>query len=251
MENFENEEWRVVDGFPMYKVSNFGRVYSSYKSGKILTPVLDSYGYHKLTLCSNKSKVNCTIHRLVCCAFLQVNESKPLVNHKNGIKTDNRLENLEWCTPKENTHHAIATGLINIMGENSCKSILTPSDVIEIRRLSNLGWNPKKIVSELSLLVDETTVRDAAVGRSWVGSEYGATVNGFKTPQFGEVSHKAVLTERMVREMRKRANNGEVISMIATEMGINDRTVRGAISGKNWKHLNEIYPPFRGKKRIF
>lgn len=76
------------------------------------------------------------VHRLVATAFIPNPENKPFVNHKNGIKTDNRAENLEWCTAKENTIHSYQTKLqISIKGSNHYASKLTDEQVLEIRAI--------------------------------------------------------------------------------------------------------------------
>lgn len=102
------ECWRTAPGFENYQVSMNGEVRSVNfnKTGKFrqIKPSLNSYGYLQLQLCKNGKKINWRINRLVALAFI-VNddpENKTQVNHINEDKTDNRAENLEWCTPQYN-----------------------------------------------------------------------------------------------------------------------------------------------------
>ena len=102
------EIWKKVTGFENYSVSNKGRVRNDL-TNKILKDRICN-NYYRVALYKDCKQFNFFIHRLVLTEF--VGKSNELVcNHKNGIKTDNRVENLEWVTIKENIHHAIRTGL--------------------------------------------------------------------------------------------------------------------------------------------
>lgn len=108
------EIWKDIEGFEgKYEISNMGRVKSLKENGEflILKPRL-SNGYVRVYLGKVEIKLkSALIHRLVATAFIDNCKNKPFVNHKNGIKTDNRVENLEWCTKSENTIHAYNNGL--------------------------------------------------------------------------------------------------------------------------------------------
>lgn len=111
------EIWKEIDGYKeRYKISSLGRVKSINPQNHredliLLKPSLTTKGYYKVSLFNNGKEWQPSIHRLVAKAFIPNPENKPCVNHINGIKTDNRVENLEWCTHSENLRHAVDNGL--------------------------------------------------------------------------------------------------------------------------------------------
>jgi len=133
------EIWKVIKGFEDYQISSLGRV-KSLKKGKekLITPKLYNSGYLRIGLRKNGLRLFLLIHRLVTIEFIENKENKPQVNHINGIKTDNRVENLEWCTRSENQLHAINIGLQKIKkGENCSWSKFNEKQILKIRELSN------------------------------------------------------------------------------------------------------------------
>jgi hypothetical protein len=127
--------------FPDYCVTDDGQVISlRTKSGpqsrspswRTLSQTVSKKGYSRISLRDSTGKLkSITTHRLVLEAFTGKNSLH--INHINGIKSDNRLENLEWCTPVENNKHALETGLVNNNGESSGRCKLTSAEVTEIR----------------------------------------------------------------------------------------------------------------------
>jgi len=119
------EVWKDVKGYEgIYQVSDQGMVRSldrlvngrngnqQKKQGKVLKENIIKNGYSYICLCKNSKPINTSTHRLIAKHFLPNVMGKHYINHKNGIKTDNAIRNLEWCTASENTRHGIANGLI-------------------------------------------------------------------------------------------------------------------------------------------
>lgn len=99
-----------------YQISNLGRVWSL-KRNRFLLPDITGRGYYKVCLCKSNIKKGCCVHKYVAKHFIPNPENKPCVNHKDGNKLNNHIDNLEWCTVKENCQHAWRIGLQKDVGQ--------------------------------------------------------------------------------------------------------------------------------------
>jgi hypothetical protein len=155
------EVWKDIKGFEgLYMVSNIGNV-KRLKSKWVLNErligrLLDRDGYFRRTLCKNSLSKQITEHRLVATTFIENPENKLTINHINGIKTDNRVENLEWNTQLENKQHAVSSGLTNLKGTNHPRCKLSDKDVLEIREIgfsqTRTALSKKYGVSRITIL---------------------------------------------------------------------------------------------------
>lgn len=114
--DLEGEIWSSIEGYDYYLVSNKGRVKSLKYLGhkgveRILKPCVDGKGYLRIGLTKDGKKATMKVHRLVATAFIPKSYGKTEVNHIDGNKTNNAVENLEWCTTHENIQHAYNSGL--------------------------------------------------------------------------------------------------------------------------------------------
>lgn len=157
---------KIINGFENYLVTENGEIYSlpkrTRKCKMKLTQTKQSNGYLRVDLCRNGEIKRKLVHRLVAEAYLPNYENKPQVNHINGIKYDNRLENLEWNTASENQLHAVNSGLRSAKGSKNSQSKLNERQVIAIRK-------SKKSLKELSneYSVSMTTISEIRNNRIW------------------------------------------------------------------------------------
>lgn len=131
----EAEIWKDIDGYDgLYQISNLGNV-RSLKFGKIklLKQINDKYGYKKVDLYKDRKTKTCKIHRLVAQAFIPNPNNLPEVNHKDENKSNNCVDNLEWCDRKYNMNYGTA------QQRSSCKRINHPSRSKQVLQLTKSG----------------------------------------------------------------------------------------------------------------
>lgn len=165
-----DEIWRdVLEREGLYEVSNLGRVRRSGAGintfvGKVLKPGLDPKGYAKVVLSGRKIK---KVHHLVLEAFVRPRPDGLVCNHKNGVKNDNRLDNLEWVTPSENTQHGFdVLHRISPKGEAHWRVVLNQKKASEIVRLYETGrYSQWKLAGMFE--VGRSTIQRVVSGASW------------------------------------------------------------------------------------
>lgn len=161
------ELWKAITGYEgRYRVSNLGNVYSFHGQG-LLSPTIYQ-GYRRVGLSKDDKKKTAKISRLVATAFLSPVQGKNVVNHKNGIKSDDKVSNLEWCTHSENTMHAFRTGLqvsSPLTGDEHPFSTLTAKQVIAMRKARLAGATTTVLAKRFNTTIQN--VSNICLGRAW------------------------------------------------------------------------------------
>ena len=139
----EVEIWVDIKGYEgIYMISNLCRVKSlsrikggkGYKYSELILKPMYSVGYQYITLCKNSKCKKIRLHRLLAQHFIPNPENKTKINHKNGVKDDNKLENLEWCTNSENSKHSWKIGTQKVTEKMRLQGSMNIKKVNDIQR---------------------------------------------------------------------------------------------------------------------
>lgn len=159
-----NEEWRTCKGSENHEVSSLGNVRravsgSGTHAGRPLKGFIDN-GYRRLQIGVNGSFRKESVHRLVAIAFIGPIPKGMQVNHKNGVKHDNRVENLEIVSAGENNRHAF-----KVLGRRTGQEKLGEAEIREIRRLYAEGETQTEISKKFPVTVQ--TIHSIVHRKSW------------------------------------------------------------------------------------
>lgn len=181
--DYSGEVWRQIKNADNFLVSNFGRVkskgrkirYEHHSTGEehfrqtedvILKSSLTKYGYPFVNIRFDSGvKKNCMIHRLVADAFIPNPNNYPVVNHKDGVKTNNYKENLEWCTCQYNSKHAIRIGAKQY-GSKAHNSVLDENLVELLKIKMALGFTLSELSREYG--INHVTLSNIKNKKSWI-----------------------------------------------------------------------------------
>lgn len=230
--------YNIIPG--RYNISTFGRVFDLNKNVFVYTHILNS-GYESIRLQTCTGDKNFLVHRLVARTFIMFKcIDQTQVNHINTHKTDNRICNLEWNTPKQNTNHALENGRF-VLAEDRETSIFTNEQVHTICSMIEQGTRYKDIIIYLGLDPNNQSYYDA-IGCIKRGLTYKCISENYNLENTKYVSTK--YNEQEIRQICEYIQIGYDYKQIANILGVN-------IEGRaNYKKFYEFIRKIR-KRELF
>lgn len=240
-EIFNNITNDIVEGiYPYYMISNFGRIYHKY-TGKFLKPGWETSGYLFVALSTNLGPKNCLVHRLVMKSFNPIiNHNELQVNHINGDKTCNILDNLEWCTRSYNQKHAYSIGL------HQRNSKLTENDVYKICDLLMTNLYTISEISKICNGISEHIISDIKKKQTW---KYITEKYDFEHRPGKLFSDEDLIKICMYFQSNPKPDNmyiKDFCKIALTETGFDNSeryvdSIRKLYTRKNFNHISKYY----------
>lgn len=229
----------VINGMiTNYDISNTG-ILRNRVTQHILKYSYDKDGYLGISLCFNGRQYRCFAHRLVAKAFIPNPENKPEVNHIDGNKTNNNVDNLEWVTRQENAIHAIQAGLYNPRGESNARSIYTEAQIREACKLMEDPKNPPRYISKVTK-VSRIVLYEIKKGVAWrhVSKDYNFPKTDFV---FGSNNVNSRYGDMQVHKVCKLIEDGLYPREIEKRTGVSADTVQKIKKKEIWKQISDLY----------
>lgn len=196
-----------------------------------LPQTISSAGYPMVRYMRSRKQVQLTVHRLVASVYCDGYAPGLHVNHKNGIKHDNRPENLEWVTKRENDRHAQAVGLMR-SGERHGMAKLTDADVVAI--LARLQAGESAATLGPAYGVSANYIRNLRRGAGRVNQPGVVAPTHYR---IGENANSVKLTSAQVQQIRTRLRSGDSGPAIARDYGVSKAAVYAIKHKTSWSHL--------------
>lgn len=227
------EEWRDIEGFPDYQVSNLGRI-RSHKTGKwhFLKLRVRDGGYKQVYLYRDGKSSTKRVHRLVLEAFVGPCPPGMETCHGDGNPSNNHLSNLRWDTHSSNIQDAMRHGT-SLIGTANPSAKLTNREVFEIRKLRSEGMRLKDLAKRFEMSL--ASISGIVVGKNWSHLPGPLTVVGQAR---GERHGNSKLSAEEVREIRRlRQKERMSLQDLAEKFGVSRPTISEIANRKIWKHI--------------
>ena len=240
-----------------YAISNKGNVRNS-NTGKILQPEVSNCGYLRVGMYYVKDEkryhIHGSVHRLVALAFIPNPDNLPQVNHKDGNKTNNKVDNLEWSSPSDNDYHAYATGLKKrIYGENSHLHKYSRESIEEACKLMESGKYAIREISDITNIPVAMLCR-VRLRKSWCNVSKNYHVENCKKSQRYDGSQYSMWQIEKVFILL--SENKLSIYDISDRTKVSVATIRNIVAhGKGLKQYESLYDEYdiskyQGRKKV-